>query len=484
MIKILGLNPPSKYSKNVARDLLWGCWCKGRRIAGVQFPPLPLIYVATVLKLEGNKVEVIDAQAQGLSLKEIEGRISDYDMVFLISATMSYVEDAAMLGVLKKKNQKLKTVVFGAHPTFLPSEALKSDSVDIIVRKEAEFVIRDLVRALSSGGEGWKKIKGIGYREDGEAVINPDYPYIEDLNELPIPDRLFLPKNMDYYNPIIKNIPWTTALSSRGCPGRCSFCTAASYYGLKYRSRSPENVISEINYLKELGFREIFYRDELFTLDKKRVMDICRLIIKNDIKFSWICSVKANTASYDMLKAMKEAGCRLIRVGVESGVQEILDRVKKDVTISQIADTFRWARELRMDTHAHMMLGMPGETRKTIVRTFDFIEKIKPSTVTYGIMTPYPGTQIYREVLAAEPGFGDGTHIDAHSIHTDASFSNVFSSLPQKDLEGYVRKGYRKFYMRPAPLAKRMMKVRDAAELRRLFFAGSQVFNFIARGDE
>ena len=483
-MRVLGLNPPSKYSRNVARDLLWGCWCKGRRIAGVQFPPLPLIYVATILKLEGNKVDVVDAQAQGLSLQDIEGKINDYELVFLISATMSYAEDAAMLEVLKRKNPRLKTVVFGAHPTFLPSEALKSGSVDIIVRKEAEFVIRDLVRALSSGGEGWKKVKGIGYREGREAVINPDYPYIDNLDELPIPDRSFLPERIDYYNPIIKNIPWTTALSSRGCPGRCSFCTSASYYGPRYRTRSPDNVMEEIIYLKELGFREIFYRDELFTLDRKRVIDICRLIIENNLKVPWICSVKASTASYDMLKIMKEAGCRLIRVGVESGVQEILDRVKKDVSISQIADTFRWARGLRMDTHAHMMLGMPGETRKTISQTFDFIEKIRPSTVTYGIMTPYPGTQIYREVLAVEPGFGDSTHIDARSIHTDASFSKVFSSLPQKELEGYVRKGYRRFYMRPGYIAKRMMKIKDAAELRRLFFAGSQVFNFITRGDE
>ncbi|MDD5071070.1 MAG: radical SAM protein [Candidatus Omnitrophica bacterium] len=284
-MNVLGLNPPSKYSKNVARDLLWGCWCKGRRIAGVQFPPLPLIYVATVLEQGGHQVDVVDAQAQGIPLGEIERKISNYDIVFLISATMSYQEDVSILQTLKKKNPHLITIMFGAHPTFLPKDALSDHSVDIIVRKEAEFIIRDLVNALSLGGDQWKQIKGIGYREADEVIINSDYSYIDDLDDLPIPNRKFLAKNTDYYNPIVKYIPWTTALSSRGCPGRCTFCTSSSYYGPKYRTRTAENVVREIVDLTEQGFNEIFYRDELFTLDRKRVFDICQIIIAQKIKF-------------------------------------------------------------------------------------------------------------------------------------------------------------------------------------------------------
>ena len=483
-MKILGLNPPSIFTKNVARDLLWGCWCKGRRIAGVQFPPLPLMYVGTVLKTRGHDVDIIDAQAEGISIPNIENKIKDYDIVFLISATMSYNEDSEMLARLKKKNPHLITIVFGAHPTFLPYEALKKESVDIIVRKEAEFIIRDLMDALSTGSDEWKKVLGIGYREDGKAILNPDYPYIENLDELPIPDRNFLSNDIYYYNPIVKYFPWATALSSRGCPGRCTFCTSPSYYGPKYRARSPENVVDEILYLKDLGFREIFYRDELFTLDKRMVMNICKIIITKKIDISWICSVKANTTTYDMLKIMKEAGCRFIRVGVESGVQEILDSVKKDVKIEQIIDTFYWAQKLKIETHAHLMLGMPGETDRTISQTFDFVKKIKPSTVTYGIMTPYPGTEIYRQVLEIDPSFGDGTHINAASIHTNASFSKAFTTLPQKKLEKYIRKGYLKFYMRLRYILERFLKVNDIDELRRLVLAGSQIFGFITRGDE
>ena len=198
-MRILGLNPSSKFSPNVARDLLWGCWCKGKRIAGVQFPPLPLLYVATVLKEDGHDVEVLDAAGEGVSFDEVKRRIPDFDAVFLISATMSFNEDASMLLELKEANPRLKTIDFGAHATFKPEEALDRPGVDVIVRHEAEFVMRDLVRGWEAGGDGWKKVPGIGYKENGKAVVNPPYPFIKNLDELPIPDRSFLPKNLEYY---------------------------------------------------------------------------------------------------------------------------------------------------------------------------------------------------------------------------------------------------------------------------------------------
>lgn len=202
-MNILGLNPSSIFSKNVAGDLLWGCWCKGNRIAGVQFPPLPLLYVGTVLKNEGHKVDIVDVQIEGMSREKLRDIIVNYDIVFLISATMSYKEDADLLTSLKEKTPQLITIVFGAHPTFLLESALTRASVYIIVKKEAEFVIRDLVREFEKHSDGWKRGPGIGgYREDGKIIIiNQDYPYIDNLDELPIPDRAFLPKDVFYYNP-------------------------------------------------------------------------------------------------------------------------------------------------------------------------------------------------------------------------------------------------------------------------------------------
>jgi len=482
-MKVLGLNPPSRYTKNLARDLLWGCWCKGKRIAGVQFPPLPLLFCGTILKQEGNEFDLIDAPAVQMSFEELHQKIKAYDAVFLISATVSYTEDAQTLLDLKKINPRLITIVFGSHPTFKPLEALEHPGVDIIVRREAEFVIRDLFRGLNQGGDSWKKVLGIGYREGKEKVVNDFYPFIKNLDEVPIPDRTFLPKNMEYYNPIIKRIPATTALSSRGCPSLCTYCTAPSFYGPKYRARSPENVLKEIEILTDMGYKEIFYRDELFTVLPRRVKAICEGIIARKLDVSWICSVKIGSVDKETLKLMKEAGCHMIRIGVETGNQELLDRVKKYVEIEQIRETFAWTHEIGLDTHAHMMLGMPGETKETIKNTFQFIEEIQPTTITYGITTPYPGTPLYDEVIQLDPSFGDGSQIDARTIHTQSNFSHLFTQVPPEELPKYIKKAYQKFYCKPSYVWKWMKRIRNIEDLRRLTMAGVNVFDFALRGE-
>ena len=360
---------------------------------------------------------------------------------------------------------------------------MEHPGVDIIVRREAEFVIRDLFRGLNQGGDSWKKVLGIGYREGKEKVVNDFYPFIKNLDEVPIPDRTFLPKNMEYYNPIIKRIPATTALSSRGCPSLCTYCTAPSFYGPKYRARSPENVLKEIEILTDMGYKEIFYRDELFTVLPRRVKAICEGIIARKLDVSWICSVKIGSVDKETLKLMKEAGCHMIRIGVETGNQELLDRVKKYVEIEQIRETFAWTHEIGLDTHAHMMLGMPGETKETIKNTFQFIEEIQPTTITYGITTPYPGTPLYDEVIQLDPSFGDGSQIDARTIHTQSNFSHLFTQVPPEELPKYIKKAYQKFYCKPSYVWKWMKRIRNIEDLRRLTMAGVNVFDFALRGE-
>lgn len=482
-MRILALNPPNRFSKNVARDLLWGCWCKGKRIAGVQFPPLPLLYVGTVLKEDGNQVDLLDSQGERVSLNEVKKRILNYDVVFLISATMSFQEDTFVLQQLKEANPKLTTICFGAHATFKPENALDHQGVDIIVQKEAEWVVRDVVRELKKGGDSWKKVKGIGYRENGKKIINELYPFITNLDDLPIPDRSMLPKDLEYYNPIVKRIPATTALSSRGCPSQCTYCTAPAFYGPVYRARSAGNVVKELEYLVGLGYKEIFFRDELFTVIPQRVTDICEGILEKKLDVSWICSVKINTVNEKMIRIMKQAGCHMIRIGVETGNQEILNNVKKGVKIENVIKTFDDCNAVGLDTHAHMMLGMPGETKETVYKTFDFIERIKPTTITYGVTTPYPGTPLYDQIYNDHPEIGDGSQIDASKIHTTAEWNKYYTSLTNEELSGFVREGYRRFYIRPSYIYKWMRKINNLAELRRVTMAGTQVFDFALRGE-
>lgn len=483
-MRALALNPPSKYSRNVARDLLFGCWCKGKRIAGVQFPPLPLLYVATTLREEGIDATLLDAAGERRSLEEVRRLVGDYDLVVMNTATVAFDEDASFLNALKAVHPHLRTVMFGTHVTFMPESSLARPGVDVIVlRGDHEFIIRDLVREMAKGGDGWQHVRGIGFLRDGSVVINEAYPFIRDLDVIPIPDRTLLPKGVEYYNPIVKRIPATTALTSRGCPAKCTYCCAPTFYGTRYRYRSPESVVKELEVLQDMGYREVFYRDEVFTLKRERVVQICKRILDRKIDMTWICSSRTDSVDKPMLELMREAGCHMIRFGVESGVQDLLDRMKKGVTVERVVQTFQWAHEVGIDTHAHMMIGVPGETRETIQRTLDFVDEIRPTTVTYGITTPYPGTPLFDDVAKADPTIGDGSVIGLRELHTTGRFNRHYTALSSEELSRAVRGAYRRYYLRPSYVWTWLRKIHSLDELKRLSLAATTLYDFILRGE-
>jgi len=482
-MKVALLIPPSKFSKNVARDLVYGCWCKGKRIAGIQFPPLSLILVGTVLKKNGVDVKLIDAAAEMLTLTQVSEKIKNYRFVIMLTSTMTLNEDAEILAELKKNDPELKSIVFGGHVTVEPKSSLEKKGIDIVVRREAEYIIRDLILAVKNN-KNWQTIKGISFIKDGQYIENENYPLIENLDELPIPDRTFLPRDIDYYNPVVKRMPYTTMFTSRGCPGQCTFCSSPIFYGRAIRVMSAKRVLEEIREVVKLGYKEIFFRDEIFTVSKDRVKEICDTIVKEKINISWICSSRINTLDKEMMAIMKKAGCHMIRLGVESGVQQLLNNVKKGIKIEQTEQVLKWAHEVGLDTHAHMMIGIPGETERTIEQTIKFILKIDPTIVTFGILTPYPGTQLFLELKKHHPELGDGTAMDLSKLHTHAFYNEYFTELSASQLQKYIRQVYRKFYLRPSYVFKWIKKIKSLDEFKRITLAGTQVFGFVTGQDD
>ncbi len=482
-MKILVLNPPTRYTKNVVRDVLYGCWCKGKRIGGGTVPPLFLLSVATVLKRAGQKVTFIDAQAEQKSLMQIEELINEFDIIIISTSTMTINEDAALLTVLKEKNPNIKTIIFGSHPTFMPSYSLKKSGIDIVVRREPEFIIRDLIKAMDNGQE-WKGISGIGYLENGKVVLNDFAPFIENLDQLPFLDTSLLPKNIHYFNPIVKHLPYITTATSRGCPSRCTYCTANAFYGPKFRFRSVKNVVEEMAYYIDRGFREIYFRDETFTIGKKRVISICQGILDRKLDVSWLCNAKVGTVDKETLSWMKKAGCHTIKIGVESGVQEILNRVYKDIKIEDTQKLFKEAREIGINTHAHVMLGLPGETKETIKQTINFVIKLKPTTATFGICTPYPGTTLFKEVTKMFPEIEDGSTSDLSKLHTEGFFNEAFTNLTKEELAVSVKKAYRCFYLRPPYIFSWLFKIRSSDDIKRILLSGARVIDFAITGEK
>ncbi|MBM3253799.1 MAG: radical SAM protein [Candidatus Omnitrophica bacterium] len=483
-MKVLVLNPISRLSKNVVRDVLYGCWCKGKRIGGATVPPFGLLMVATVLKKDGNDVIFLDAQAEQLDVEKIKICAKDFNVVIIATSTMSYREDAEVLSELKTANPNLKTVVFGSHPTFLPHSALSNEGVDIIIRREPEYVIRDLIREIKKGDYFWKQVRGIGYRNGQEYIVNDYYPFIENLDELPYLDTSFLPKRVDYFNPIVKRTPYITISTSRGCPGRCTFCTAPLFDGMRIRYQSGDYVLGQIEEFLKNGFKEIYFRDDTFLVDKDRDIEICKGIIDKGYDITWICNVRIGMVNKEMMELIKKAGCHLIKTGVESGVQEILDNVKKGIKIEQTRNVFKWAKEVGINTHAHVMLGMPGETKETLKRTVNFVLELEPTTATFGICTPYPGTPLFEEVAKLSPELKDGTSADFSKLHTVGLFNEYYTDLNKQELEKNVRLAYRRFYWRISYLLEMLTKIDGIKDLKKFAIAGFKIFDFSLQGDE
>ena len=477
--KILVINPSSKVTRNIVRDVIYGCWCKGKRIGGGGVPPHSLLQVASVLNKSGFKTDFIDAQGQNLSWQEIP---ADYRAVIISTSTMSFNEDTEFLAFLKKKNPLLITIIFGSHPSFMPEYSLEKEAVDFIILREPEETIPELARAILSD-ENPENIKGIGYRSNGEKKIIDARVFMENLDSLPFVDYSLLPGNVRYFNPLIKREPYMTMITSRGCVGRCTFCTAPGFYGSKLRFQSAGRVINEIKYLMSKGIREIYFRDETFMVDQKRDRELCETIIREKLDITWICNCRVGMVKKDMLKLMKDAGCHYIKTGLESGDDLILKNVKKGITTDQTEEFFINTAEAGIDTHAHCMIGMPGDSLDTIKKTIDFVLRCNPTTATFGICSPYPGSNLFKIVEEKFPEIKDGSSTDLSVLHTRGLFNDLYCSVPNSVLPGLVKKAYFKFYMRPSYFLKTLKRVKNADDFKRFWRAGKNIIDFSIRGE-
>jgi anaerobic magnesium-protoporphyrin IX monomethyl ester cyclase len=479
-VRVLVVNPPSVSADNVKRDSIYGCWCKGKRIGGAQTPPWPLLSIASTLKAVGHDVRLVDGMAQDIPFAQVVEDAKSRDAIVLMSSVMTFSEDKKVIEELKKANPRLKSVICGAMGTFLPDLTLKHghDFIDILVRREPEFIIRDVLQA---SGDDWKKTQGVSYWQDGKPVNNPDYPLIENLDDIPHVDWNLLPKDAEYVNPIAKRFPYVTDVTTRGCYARCTYCMAPGFYGGKVRYRSTENVLELWRAQAKRGIKEIYIRDELFTAVPKRNRELCERMIAEKLDLTWICSSRVGVTREDLV-LFKKAGCHYMKFGVESGDQAILDRMNKGVQVEQIRETFRYCHEIGINTHAHFMIGCPGDTKETIQKTVDFAKEIDPTTATFGMLTPYPGTPLFDEIAEKNPEIRENL-IDLEHLHSSSYFTDKICDLTSEELQEQVKKVHRAFFLRPGYILG-WLKRTNLRDLPRIARAGLSVASFAIKGDD
>lgn len=482
-MKILVLNPASKFSKNVIRDVVYGCWCKGKRIGGATVPPFVLMQIASVLELDKkNEVLFIDAMAEKKDIEEVSKLAQGKDVVIISTSTMSFEEDADYLQELKKAEPKIKTIVFGSHPTFMPEYCLSKNSVDYVILNENEFVIKNIIDKMNKG-ETCINCSGVGLKDSGKIIIN-NRDANHNLDDLPYINLKFLPKGVDYFNPIVSRMPYIAISSSRGCPGKCTFCTAPYFEGNILRFQSAEYLLNEIRYFSTHGIKEIYFRDETFFVNKTRDHEIFKNIIKEKIDITWLANARISLIDEETIRLAKEAGCHTIKFGVESGNQELLNGMKKGYRLEQGIKIFDFCNKTGIKTHAHVMIGVPGESEETLKETLDYVKRLNPTTATFGICTPYPGSELFNDVARVYPDIIKFNSTSLKNLHQSAFYNQFYTNLKPEIIENYLRKAYRKFYLHPNKIFDIAWKnLRSINDIKRLTIAGANVLDFIFYGE-
>ncbi len=422
------------------------------------FALLGLGYIAAVLEKNNYKVDVVDCQVLKLSTEDFRNEITKRqpNIVGVTSSTLTYQSAMKLVKIAKETCPNCITIAGGPHVTFWDEQALQEcPELDIIVRREGENTMLELAQRIESE-RPYHDVLGTTCRKDGKILQNPDRPYIEDLDRLPFPARHLWP--MEKFRELEDVLYLTT---SRGCVYWCEFCTTVRMHGRKYRMRSPKNVVDELEVLhKTYGISKFTFCDDAFTVDQPRTEELCGEILKRGLKIQWNCGTRVDMITKELLAKMKEAGCITVWFGVESGTQQVLDAMKKGISPELTIKVLGWVRELGLKPVPNVILGFPGETKKSAWKTVKFVEKIAPDDVGfYNVATPFPGTPMYD--MVKEKGWLRVTDFDMYDT-THPIFETPWLSM--KDL-GKLREGaFHHYYLRWAFLwnKKRRFKVSTA----------------------
>lgn len=438
-------------------------------------PHLGLAYLGAVSERRGDEVVIFDADIEKKSVTEFVQEFRPH--LVGITANTPQVKQAWRTARAIKEVHDCLVVLGGPHVSVLPEESCAKPDVDIVVRGEGEETwidISDRLEAFLKDQDEYattafmdpaldifNDCAGVTYAtSDGTIHQNPDRVPIPDLNGLPWPAyHLFKMERYTNLQPATDNVDGARSFSimtSRGCPYRCTFCSQ-SIMPIKWRSRSPENVLAEWRHLvKDLDAQEIGVLDDSANIRVKRLEELSDLLIENNLNHvPWIFvnGIRANLASKELLGRLKEAGLKRTAFGVESGDPDILQSVDKKIDLDTIRQAFKNAKEVDLETIGFFIIGLPGETRETMQRTIDFAIELDPLIANFSMMTPYPGTKVY-EIVQQQGRLLINDWEDYVFFEQQARYE--MGDMTADLVEEMYRKAYRQFYLRPSPIVRRM----------------------------
>ncbi|HKV79662.1 MAG TPA: hopanoid biosynthesis associated radical SAM protein HpnJ [Candidatus Sulfotelmatobacter sp.] len=455
-LKTLFLNPPSFENFDGGAGSRWPAT---REIESYWYP-VWLAYPTGML--EGARL--LDAPPHHVSGEQTIQIAKDYEFLVLFTSTPGFPGDILLARAIKAANPKIKIAFVGPHVTVLPEKSLREcPEIDFVCRKEFDYSVVDYAK-----GKPLEEIPGVSFLKDGKIVHTPDAPQLQDLDSLPHVTEVYK-RDLDVtrYNVPFLLYPFVSLYTTRGCPAQCTFCLwPQTLSGHPWRKRSTDDVAREMARVKEKWpeVKEFFFDDDTFNIQKARTIELCAKL--KPLGLTWSCTSRVTT-DFETLKAMKEAGCRLLIVGYESGDPQILKNIKKGATVERARQFTKDCHKLGLVVHGDFILGLPGETHQTINNTIAFAKELDVETIQVSVAHAYPGTELYDHVVKNGFMVGDNKMVDEGG-HQLAHIQ--YPGLPADDILGAVHRFYDEYYFRPKAVFRILRKaVFDGGERKRLY---------------
>lgn len=454
--KILLIYPPSPVMNREDR-------CQQPTKELLVIPPLPptdLMYLAAVAEREGLEAKIADYSQGGNFEEDLRNFKPDYLVVNV--ATPTFKSDLSAMTVAKEICPNIITIAKGAAFLTVAFEVMYfQKDLDLILLGEPEDTLKEILQ-----GKPYSEILGLYYRDDLRAKFTGSRPFIEDLDRLPFPARHLVDNNI-YRRPDNNQVQATIKVS-RGCPFHCFFCLATPVSGAKVRKRSPENIVEEIKEcVNKYGIKNFLFWSDIFNIDKEWVMELCQKIIDSGLDITWSANTRADTADEEMAQKMYEAGCRLVSIGVESGSQEMLDKIGKKITLDDVRLTVKIFKKAGIKIYNYFVIGLPWEDEETVEDTIDFAIELDSDFISFYTATPLPGTRFYEYAK------------ENKLINSDTSFSSAYfypsvntHHLSKDKVFELHKKAVKSFYLRPSYICKMLAKIRSFEEFKNYFKAG------------
>ncbi len=410
-------------------------------------PGMGVLILAAVARQQGYDVHLVDAKEQATPVAEVARQVAALkpDYLGLSATTISVTNAARIADRVKELVPGVVTILGGAHVSAVPQPTLQAfASIDYGIVGEGEVSLLELLDRLEQGLP-IDDVPGLAYRDGTLINANPRAPYIDDLDALPMPAWDLLPDFPHRFQPSLFGYPRSpvaTLITSRGCPFSCTFCDRSTS-GRKGRMHSVESVVAHCRELVQRGTRHIMFLDDLFTVRKDRVIDICNAFIDEGFDFSWSCNSHPNLLDLDTMKLMKRAGCWQIAYGIESGSQRVLNVVKREVRLERMHETLRMTRRAGIRARGFLMLGHPTEGIDSLEETACFLRKVELDLCQITKFTPYPGTPAYPTVHQ------HGQFVEDWEKMNAMNFVFIPNGLDEATLEEHFHRCYRSFYTRP-----------------------------------